>query len=116
MLQQHGIGALRGAIAAALAFASLTIGPGAWAAERDGHSIVAAADQSAANETQSPSELAREGMAKMLQALNRLVESVPQFEMPEMNENGDIILRRKHPPLPAPVPVPGPATYNGAPI
>jgi hypothetical protein len=106
---------LRGTIAAALASAALTIGPGAWAAERDSHSIVVAG-QSAAGDTQSPSELAREGMAKMLQALNKLVESVPQFEMPEMNENGDIILRRKHPPVPESVPVPGPATDNGAPI
>jgi hypothetical protein len=42
-------------------------------------------------------ELAREGLAKMLQALNKLIESVPQFEMPEMTENGDIIIRRRQP-------------------
>ena len=46
---------------------------------------------------QAPSEIAREGLEKMLRALNKLIEAVPQFEMPEMNENGDIILRRKRP-------------------
>ncbi len=53
----------------------------------------------------APGELAREGLAKMLQALDVLVQSVPQYHMPEITENGDIILRRKQPqPMPAPPP------------
>ncbi|GAB4365367.1 MAG: hypothetical protein Kow00114_22560 [Kiloniellaceae bacterium] len=45
----------------------------------------------------SPSEMAREGLEQMLRALRLLVESIPQYELPEVLENGDIIIRRKHP-------------------
>ena len=45
----------------------------------------------------SPSELAREGLERMMRALRLLVESIPQYELPEVLENGDIIIRRKHP-------------------
>jgi hypothetical protein len=46
---------------------------------------------------ESPSEIAREGLEKMLRALRLLVESIPQYELPEVLENGDIIIRRKRP-------------------
>ena len=46
---------------------------------------------------ESPGELAREGLEQMIRALNLLVESIPQYELPEVLENGDIIIRRKHP-------------------
>jgi hypothetical protein len=68
--------------------------------------------RSAPAESQSPSDLAREGMAKMLEAFNRFVDSVPQYEMPQLNENGDIILRRKRPetaPVAPPAKTPDPA-------
>jgi hypothetical protein len=56
-------------------------------------------------DNRAPVDLAREGMAKMLQALDKLVESIPQYQLPEITENGDIILRRKKPDAPArPVP------------
>lgn len=45
----------------------------------------------------SPSEMAREGVEKLMRALSLLVESIPQYEMPEVLENGDIIIRRKNP-------------------
>jgi hypothetical protein len=45
----------------------------------------------------SPEELAREGLEQMMQALRLLVESIPQYELPEVLENGDIIIRRKNP-------------------
>lgn len=45
----------------------------------------------------SPSEMAREGLEQMLRALRLLVQSIPQYELPEVLENGDIIIRRKHP-------------------
>lgn len=45
----------------------------------------------------SPGELAREGLEQMMQALRLLVESIPQYELPEVLDNGDIIIRRKHP-------------------
>ena len=68
----------------ALVAAILTLGPvpAAWAAD-DG---------------ETPSELAREGMERMLRAIELMIEMVPQYEMPEVNENGDIIIRRKNPP------------------
>jgi hypothetical protein len=44
----------------------------------------------------SPSDLAREGLEQMLRALRLLVESIPQYELPEVLDNGDIIIRRKH--------------------
>ncbi len=46
---------------------------------------------------ESPSDLAREGLEQMMRALRLLVESIPQYELPEVLENGDIIIRRKDP-------------------
>ncbi len=43
-------------------------------------------------------EMARQGLELLMRALEDLVSSIPQYEMPEINENGDIIIRRKHPP------------------
>jgi len=51
-------------------------------------------DEPAPNE-QAPGELAREGVERLLQALEVFIEMIPQYEMPELNENGDIIIRRK---------------------
>ena len=31
----------------------------------------------------------------MMRSLNLLMESIPQYELPEINEDGDIIIRRK---------------------
>ena len=45
----------------------------------------------------SPGEIAREGLEQMMRALRLLVERIPQYELPEVLENGDIIIRRKHP-------------------
>jgi len=45
----------------------------------------------------SPSEMAREGIEKLMRALSALVESIPQYELPEVLDNGDIIIRRKNP-------------------
>jgi hypothetical protein len=77
-------------LAAALLTGGLTP---VMAAERDPGVDRPATPESA----QAPMELAREGLEKMLQALNKMIEAVPQFEMPEMTENGDIIIRRKRP-------------------
>lgn len=42
-------------------------------------------------------ELAREGMERIMRALEMIMESIPQYELPEVNEHGDIIIRRKRP-------------------
>ena len=52
---------------------------------------------------QGAEDLAREGVDKLLKALEQLLQAVPQYEPPIVNKNGDIIIRRKHPPqTPAP--------------
>jgi hypothetical protein len=44
-----------------------------------------------------PEELATEGISKLMDALGAFIKSIPQYEAPEINENGDIIIRRKRP-------------------
>ena len=46
---------------------------------------------------EKPEELAREGMERLLRALELFIEMIPQYEMPEVTEEGDIIIRRKRP-------------------
>ena len=54
----------------------------------------------AAAEKETPGELATDAMSKMVRALELLIQQIPQYEKPEINENGDIIIRRKRPPGP----------------
>jgi len=54
----------------------------------------AAADDDA---KESPSALMTEAMSKMVRALEMMIQSIPQYEKPEITENGDIIIRRKKP-------------------
>lgn len=42
--------------------------------------------------------LALEGMEKLFRALELFIDSIPQYEVPEVTENGDIIIRRKRRP------------------
>ena len=52
-----------------------------------------------------PEELAREGMERLLRALELMIQMIPQYEMPEVTEDGDIIIRRKrHKAAPPPDP------------
>lgn len=39
----------------------------------------------------------KEGVAHIMRALEMLIQSVPIYEMPEVLDNGDIIIRRKRP-------------------
>lgn len=39
-------------------------------------------------------ELAVEGLSKLLNALSVFIDSIPQYETPELLDNGDIIIRR----------------------
>lgn len=43
----------------------------------------------------SPGALAAEGLETLFQALDLFIQSIPQYEPPELTEEGDIILRRK---------------------
>lgn len=40
----------------------------------------------------------RETSDKVMKSLKDMFESIPQYEMPQVNEHGDIIIRRKNPP------------------
>lgn len=54
------------------------------------------------SEKQRVEDSLRKGVEKILRALEALVGSVPLYEMPEVQKNGDILIRRKHPkPKPA---------------
>lgn len=55
-----------------------------------------------APESESPGELARDGVERLMRALEAFIDMIPQYEMPEINENGDIIIRRKRHVEPAP--------------
>jgi hypothetical protein len=62
----------------------------------------------------TPDELAIEGIDRLMRALELLIQSIPQFEAPIINENGDIIIRRRHPePKPEPNQAPTPAPPGG---
>jgi hypothetical protein len=50
----------------------------------------------------SPETLAREAIDKLMQALSMAIQNLPQYEMPRLNERGDIIIRRINPPAPKP--------------
>ncbi len=54
----------------------------------------------------------KEGAEKIMRALELMLHAVPQYEMPEVLENGDIIIRRRNPdhskhPRPSPRPPDG---------
>jgi len=44
-----------------------------------------------------PENMALQGITKLMDALGAFISSIPQYEAPTMNENGDIIIRRKNP-------------------
>ncbi len=60
-----------------------------------GIGIAAAA---AGEKDKTPEALATEGIRRLMQAMELLLQTIPQYEMPVMNENGDIIIRRKRTP------------------
>jgi hypothetical protein len=72
---------------ATIAAASLAAAPGAALAQQDG-------DSPPRSEEKAPRELATEGLQKLMLALELLLQAIPQYEMPEVLENGDIIIRR----------------------
>lgn len=55
----------------------------------------------------TPQELAIEGMDRLMRALEMMIQSIPQYDAPYIDENGDIIIRRRNP-APEPEPELGP--------
>jgi hypothetical protein len=45
----------------------------------------------------SGTQLTLEGLGKLMLGLQRMVEELPRYNLPEINENGDIIVRRIDP-------------------
>ena len=58
----------------------------------------AAAQSSGPEKERTPEEQIRDGVERILRGLESLIGKVPIYEMPELQENGDIIIRRKNPP------------------
>lgn len=58
---------------------------------------VLAAPSVAAEPRQTPSELLDEAGQKLVQALKMMLMAIPQYAAPEVNDNGDIIIRRIRP-------------------
>lgn len=50
-----------------------------------------------AQDTEDAERLAGEGLAKIIKALDLLMKTIPQYAAPEVQPNGDIIIRRLHP-------------------
>jgi hypothetical protein len=50
-----------------------------------------------AGQEPSGTQLTLEGLGKLMLGLQRMVEELPRYNLPEINENGDIILRRIDP-------------------
>jgi hypothetical protein len=53
---------------------------------------------------EEPGELAREGMERMLRAIELMIEMIPQYELPEVMEKRST---RREPKLRTPLPLPG---------
>ena len=53
-------------------------------------------------ESEDPGVLARDGIERLMRALEAVIDMIPQYEMPEINEDGDIIIRRKRDVAPKP--------------
>jgi len=80
-----------GLIAAAALSAVLVASPVAVQAS-DVHRVDSAEDA-----MKDAQRLAKEAAERLLTTLRLLLEYVPQYEMPEVLDNGDIIIRRKQP-------------------
>jgi len=50
-----------------------------------------------AEDMQRAAELMRQGLNKALGSVETLLRAVPRYELPQMDENGDIVIRRKRP-------------------
>ncbi|MCH8238049.1 MAG: hypothetical protein IIC06_07735 [Proteobacteria bacterium] len=55
-------------------------------------------------QSDKPRELLEEATRGILRAFELMLKSIPQYEAPEVLENGDIIIRRKRPKPDAPAP------------
>lgn len=66
-----------------------------------------AQDRSPLREEPLAERILRQATEALLKTLAGIVAAIPQYEAPEITEDGDIIIRRKRPPDPQPSPDPG---------
>ncbi len=55
-------------------------------------------------EQESPGEMLEDATRIILKAFEMMLKSIPQYDAPEILDNGDIIIRRKHPENEKPAP------------
>ena len=53
--------------------------------------------QTPPSQQKKPGDMIEDGMKMILNALSLILKSIPQYETPEVLENGDIIIRRVRP-------------------
>ena len=56
-----------------------------------------AEDEAAPETEQNPAVLAEEAAEKLMLALELMLMAIPQYAMPEIMDNGDIVIRRLNP-------------------
>lgn len=55
-------------------------------------------DGGSSEEKQDPEALAREGAERLMRALEGILQIIPQYGMPRIEEDGDIVIPRLNPP------------------
>lgn len=94
------------ALRAGLVFLSLAVAHPV--AANDGRDPGKATEEALREHAEEAEEALREGAEKVMRSLELMFRSIPQYEMPEINEHGDIIIRRKRPAPPIPPEKPSP--------
>jgi len=84
---------MRSLVAALALFAALP----AQAAEPPPSSALPPATERLRQDLERAAEAMRESMGRVLLSLQEVVRQLPRYEAPEINENGDIIIRRRPP-------------------
>jgi len=57
-----------------------------------------AAQDSGDEQQSNPQELAREGAERIMRAIEGILQFIPQYGMPRIQEDGDIVIPRLNPP------------------
>lgn len=70
--------------------AALAAGPAVFA-------VAADTDKAGPDATESPKQLLDDAGQKFLRAIELMLRAIPQYEAPEILDNGDIVIRRKRP-------------------
>jgi len=61
----------------------------------------ASAQSQSDKQWQRAEDTIREGAEKIVRGLEQMIRSLPQYDMPEVQPNGDIVIRRRPPKAPS---------------